>query len=946
MQILYVRPRCVKRLLLVGAALGLMVLIGAAFWAKVFATTAYGWTVPSSTAVRRVSDMSTTQDQPNFMVNLDCTALTYRLTNSSTMQNGCFTPTAFGMLDGDNETVIYNGTDEGVRLESSTPDEILEPWPNALSLVAFEPISTGGAYIGLFKNLPAVRQNRNAAGEVISEQITGRPDLFLDDPAGQHLVVNAQTAAFSADGSWLVVEDYNNSFVRINLASLSVTAFTTAFNNPIVQTSQVAVSDDGRFVAIENGVNDTFKVYDLSTCNGVQHDLAAQSCASYDYWPSVYQQIGGLRYIRRVRFLNDDVLSFEAGADAAGASGTYELSPIGDLRSLTGYLGLGDSYTSGEGAFDYVAGTDTDDNKCHLSVHSYPLLLTRDLFGGADGHSVACSGAVINDVGSGSGGYRGQVRGGLSYEELAGEGEVDGILADFSPGSLSQRRFVQHYQPRIASVSIGGNDIGFGDILQNCVEPHLTLKPDGQNCYNTYESREEILQLIDRTVPRWISLYKQLLGDDPAGRLYAIGYPSIAYSDGKCGLNVHLSKSEIEFSNQLIDYLNGDIRRAAQAAGVEYVDISQALDGHRLCEAAGYDIAVNGLTAGNDIGLAGIKVLGHESYHPNALGQQLIEQAILKQTDNLSVAADDSGEPAAPDSQALLAAPKSGAPIYTLLPDDQLTAASLQAGSKAQVKVDGVSAGLEANSSYAVRLGGPSGSVLATVSSDDQGNIEADFTVPAEAAAGGTTLDVTGSGQIGEPLDITQPVYITASPDDFDGDGVANADDSCPYAVNSGEDADGDGIDDSCDGQIGLPAGGSSGSGDSTGGSGQSDGSAEAGVGEVESTAGANAAAMAPQAAPQVTSVAALKTGVERSSAISSLAVTRPAGNGHGAVLGAARNQRSAAGNSQPAGKPAAVQLKTAAARASAWRYWYVCSGLAVGGALALLAIWRRHRQR
>src|SRR6185437_3010028 len=107
----------------------------------------------------------------------------------------------------------------------------------------------------------------------------------------------------------------------------------------------------------------------------------------------------GLQSVRHVRFLNDGLLSFEA-VTSGGGSGSYVLAPTDGITSLTDYIGLGDSYTSGEGAFDYLEGTDTADDMCHLSARSYPLLLTHDLFSAAGGHSVACSGAVISDVGN------------------------------------------------------------------------------------------------------------------------------------------------------------------------------------------------------------------------------------------------------------------------------------------------------------------------------------------------------------------------------------------------------------------------------------------------------------------------------------------------------------------------------------------------------------------
>jgi hypothetical protein len=45
-------------------------------------------------------------------------------------------------------------------------------------------------------------------------------------------------------------------------------------------------------------------------------------------------------------------------------------------------------------------------------------------------------------------------------------------------------------------------------------------------------------------------------------------------------------------------------------------------------------------------------------------------------------------------------------------------------------------------------------------------------------------------------------VYVQASADDFDGDGIANSLDSCQYIPNSGNDTDQDDVDDACDTNI------------------------------------------------------------------------------------------------------------------------------------------------
>jgi lysophospholipase L1-like esterase len=438
-----------------------------------------------------------------------------------------------------------------------------------------------------------------------------------------------------------------------------------------------------------------------------------------------------------------------------------------------------------------------------LSAKSYPLLLSHDLFSAAGGHSVACSGAVINDIAGTGDSYRGQVQHGSSLGELetAQSGQLNSILAGYSPGYVPQQLFVKQYQPRVATVSVGGNDIGFGDILQECVVPHISRHASDGTCYNTYESRQEVVNLVNRTVPRWIALYRQLQAASPGTTIYAIGYPSIASDTGTCPLNVNLGKSELEFAEELIHYLNGAVQQAAVAAGVPYVDISQALAGHRLCEASGSGVAVNGLTAGNDFGAFGVNVLGRESYHPNALGHELIEQAILRQTNNLSVAASGQGA-TANDSQSLLNVPKSGRLVNTLVPDI-VTSQLLRPGTSAAVQVNGTRDGLRPNSTYTVRLDGPSGTVLASLPSDSNGNISGVATVPGGTTSGNHTIDATGSDQADEPIDVKQPVYVASGTGDTDGDGVTDANDSCPYAINSGQDFDRDGIDDVCDGVIG-----------------------------------------------------------------------------------------------------------------------------------------------
>lgn len=767
------------------------------------------WAAPTAMTLRQVSTTTGAQNEPNFLDNLDCSLVSYRLVSSGTMENGCFSNSAFGLMDSSASRVIFNGTDEALPLLSPVSHQVLVPWPNALELVALDAVSTGGSYISLYSNpLIYLQDQRNLIGQLISKRLTAPPDILLRDPSGQRLVINAQTLAFSASGSWLVAETVNGSFIRINLATHDVMAFAKSYTtsgSPGALPSRVAITDDGRFVAISNDFSTEFKVHDLDSCNGVINNLQPQLCKSFDYRSFAASQISGLRYIRHVRFVNNNLLSFETRTTGADSGGIYMLTPADKMDFLSDYIGLGDSYTSGEGAYNYLPGTDDTDNMCHLSRHSYTLLLTSELFSATGGHSVACSGAVINDVGSTSENYRGQVRGVANWRQLQQTEPqlLKSVVTNFLPGYMAQHRFVQHWQPRIITVSAGGNDVGFGAILESCVVPRVSRHFSDNTCFNTYEDRLEVQHLIDRTVPRLTTLYRQLQRQAPRTVIYSIGYPQIADDTGKCGVNVQLNKSELEFAASLIDYLNLSIEKAAAAANVTYVDISQALAGHRLCETASFAVAVNGITAGKDGGPFGTKLFGKESYHPNALGHLLIKQAILRQTRNFTDTTKKNGMHPGNTGSRLLAGPQTGRQVYVRIPDIKLTGSVAKRGNSITFQAKGAAHGLKPGTAYTIRIDGPDGPIIGKTMSNASGDISASASIAETVNPGGHTIDVTGVNQIGEPVNITQPIYVLASETDADGDGIPNDLDTCPGAINTKLDSDSDGTDDICDNLIG-----------------------------------------------------------------------------------------------------------------------------------------------
>src|SRR4051812_29948276 len=85
------------------------------------------WAAPTQMATKRVSSVINAQSTPNFLNNTDCSLVTYHVPSSKTMQTGCFTDTAFGLLDSDTNVAIFNETDEGVPLLAYSPNQALIP---------------------------------------------------------------------------------------------------------------------------------------------------------------------------------------------------------------------------------------------------------------------------------------------------------------------------------------------------------------------------------------------------------------------------------------------------------------------------------------------------------------------------------------------------------------------------------------------------------------------------------------------------------------------------------------------------------------------------------------------------------------------------------------------------------------------------------------------------
>jgi lysophospholipase L1-like esterase len=219
------------------------------------------------------------------------------------------------------------------------------------------------------------------------------------------------------------------------------------------------------------------------------------------------------------------------------------------------YVALGDSYSSGVGTRVYY----NDGTSCERSPDAYGPLISS-----ARGYTLsfqACSGAKTTDVNS---------------NQL---------------GTLSS-------STNLVTITIGGNDAGFSNVILNCAAYYFT-------CDSAISSANSFIQnqlpgLLDTT-------YGDIRSHAPNAHVVVLGYPHLFTSDGKtCNFNALTSTHEKELNNTG-DLLDGVISARAAAHGFTYVDPRSAFLPHEVCSSSEW---LNGQS--NPLS---------ESYHPNISGQ-------------------------------------------------------------------------------------------------------------------------------------------------------------------------------------------------------------------------------------------------------------------------------------------------------------------------------------
>ena len=232
-------------------------------------------------------------------------------------------------------------------------------------------------------------------------------------------------------------------------------------------------------------------------------------------------------------------------------------SAAASAASSVRYVALGDSYSAGLGAGNYIASS----GSCDRSNDAYPALWSAANLP-ASYASVACSGATTSTV-------------------------------------LSSQIPALSTSTTLVSITIGGNDVGFQSVMETCV-----LFPTSTCVRAIGQAESETASQLPGELD---DVLNAITASAPDARVVVLGYPHL-YDLGRSAGCVGLSTTDRTDLNQAADLLDGQIQAAAFRHDDVFGDARSAFTAHEICDSAGWLHSVNFFDLS-------------ESYHPTAAGQ-------------------------------------------------------------------------------------------------------------------------------------------------------------------------------------------------------------------------------------------------------------------------------------------------------------------------------------
>ncbi|MFE2140703.1 SGNH/GDSL hydrolase family protein [Streptomyces sp. NPDC059456] len=272
-----------------------------------------------------------------------------------------------------------------------------------------------------------------------------------------------------------------------------------------------------------------------------------------------------------------------AGAASAGsATAVPANADRGRAAEALNWVALGDSYSADVMVPPWDAPADSDG--CGRSGFNWEAMLARDLNaehpGWVNVTDVTCGAATI------AAGVLGPQPAGMLFGPPS-NGKDHG-------GWVTKRPQIDavNADTDIVTVGIGGNDFGFGDILNNCLAIGAEQTLPVKYCKTYYESEagqhwlNERFQILEVGLQ---TLVADIHSRAPGAKVFLLGYPAIVPSAFGCSYgNFHQLgtvrlTNDAPYLNSLQQQLNQKVADAADENQAVYVDTYTSSTGHGVC---------------------------------------------------------------------------------------------------------------------------------------------------------------------------------------------------------------------------------------------------------------------------------------------------------------------------------------------------------------------------
>jgi lysophospholipase L1-like esterase len=263
----------------------------------------------------------------------------------------------------------------------------------------------------------------------------------------------------------------------------------------------------------------------------------------------------------------------------------FDLDPGPPALADIHMVALGDSYSSGEGTFNYDSHHQAQ--LCHRGPDAWPRRLQQRAFNIRTINHVACTSAKTGDL----------------------------LAADYK-SNPPQIPSTPDANIELVTLTVGGNDVGFSGIIKKCV------KPWPESCAKVADSPsfKNALSALKQTLKD--NIYPAIEKAYPNAYIAHVGYPRITPKPGVTTVNCNwLSEPEQQAASDIANKMNNAIAAAIADYATNhprfhFASATDALNNHELCTADSWMVPIEGPFSGSEQG------------HPTAAGQEAYMQTV------------------------------------------------------------------------------------------------------------------------------------------------------------------------------------------------------------------------------------------------------------------------------------------------------------------------------